>query len=314
MIPCSSDTQAPPIAPVTVRWSPRARALFALPVPICAAGVWWSLTTAHQPSRGAAVPFAALSLGAALFQVHIAFYRLVADGEGLVERWLWRSSRLSWDEIRKVELIAQRSNGQATVRSSSGSSEAFHVILHSRAGRVGVHRWMSGVDALLSLLAVLHVLERDDPAVPSLLPAQPALEALDHVGKGLALSHLLALSLPFSLVFGLTMSLLLPFRATANLAVDAGLLGLVPWGGAYVAYRLLVRERGLRFGPAHARLPLSITDGVLITIGALAGPALLWFSLPQLLDFDEGYALLAVMGATLTWYPVSELRRVLREK
>lgn len=315
MTNAASTPDAPvPLAGARVRWSAKGRALYALPMPLFAAGAWFALPSAAHPSVFVAASCVALSLSAALFQLHTAFYRLEADRRGFEERWLWGSRRRSWDEVRKVELIAQRAKGQAIVPSSSGAKDAFHVLLHTRSGRVSVHRLMNGVDELLSLLAAVHVLERDDPEVPSALPPAPDLSVIDQVGTGLPLSRLLMLMLPFSFLCGLAMAWLLPFRPTSVLLLDAGLLGFVPWGSAYVAYWVVTRERTRRFGSAHARPPLAVVDAALVAIAATAAPPLLWVSLPELFDLDEIHGLMLCVGVLLAWYPFAELRRVLRER
>lgn len=296
-----------------VAWPTQSRVIVALLVPSLIGLSHWSRTTTNEPSERAAQVFLSFALGALVLLIHVAVYRLEANAEGLTERRLWGVRRIAWSEIRKVELSAPTTDVDTITGQDASAPDAFHVVIHTVRGAVGVHRWMSGVGELLGVLAERGVLGRDDPALRSVLTKTPVHSALEKAHAGLELMHVLLLALPFSYLFGLIVSLSGGFHPTSSPFIDAALLAPLPWVGAYLGYAAISRARARTFGAAYAKPPLSFTDVVLATMGATCGPPLLYAYGPKALDFTEkGNALLVGMGLVFCWYPVSEIRRVLR--
>jgi len=137
---------------VCVRWGWRARALFALAIPIFTALSLWAFYSKTNPSAVGGCVIALAAVGAIVVQVAAARYRLDADTSGLIERTLFGTRTFTWREIERVDSLAQRDEGGKIVRWSAPPEEAFHLTLHARRGRVSVNRWMTGIDDLIALL------------------------------------------------------------------------------------------------------------------------------------------------------------------
>ncbi len=297
----------------------------ALAVPILAALSWWSFVSPTNPSPTLGYVVAVGACAAVLLQVHFASYRVDANPEGITETWLWGRRQVGWDDVQKVECIAQAGNGRTIQRWSSSPEEAFHIVVHTRRGRISVHRWMSGVDDLVAALGADRaaqpyrqkresVLERDDPTVKPLLGPSTARDVANRVYDGLVLFKVVALVLPLSWIGGLMVSLHAGLTVSGSPFVDATLVGMIPWAIGLGIYKILERVRGARFGRAHARPPLGAKDAILAMAAGMAGPTLLVWVLPRVASGAAATVdyVLAAMGLLFCWVPVAEVRRCLQ--
>jgi hypothetical protein len=256
-----------------VTWSPKARGLFLLAVPAFVWLSWYSFTTANSPSP--VVGYLAIGMGVAavIFQVHLGWYRVIADQEGIVERWLGGQRSIAWNRIRKVEYIAQTGNAEEIYRWSSSPEAAFHIIVHGDTARISVHRGMRGIDAFVAALRSAGVVDRDDPSVRPLMGPSPLNSALNQAYDVVSLFKVGVLVLPLSWIGGLLVVATTRFQLAGNLFVDGTLVALVPWALGFGVYRLVARVRAGRFGPDYARPPLGAKDAILTMAAAMGGAA-----------------------------------------
>jgi hypothetical protein len=306
-----------------VRWSTKPRVAAVLSVPALGWLARWSFTTTTNPSEFAGCAFIAMAALAALFAAHTLIYRLRASAAGIVEQRLWGTRRTAWNDVLKVEGIAQESRGGAIYRAPAAAEDAFHLVLHTRQGRINVNRWMDGIDPLVEVLRArpdgasyranpVAPLDRDDPSVKPVLAPSPARDAIVRATDALLLVKVVVLVLPLSWIAGLIAALELHFSATGNPLVDATLLALVPWGLGYLAYVWVEAARRRRFGAAHAKPALGARDAILTMAAAMGGPMLVAGFAPRLVaSFDRYDAILAALGLFLCWLPVAEVRRQL---
>jgi hypothetical protein len=308
-----------------VRWSAKGRALLALTVPFCAWLAWYAFTSATQPSPTVGYLAIAGTVGAIVLQVHCAVYRVVATADGIVETSLRGTRRVPWKDVTKVEFVAQARDGDAIRRWASSPEEAFHVVVHTRRGRVSVHRWMANVDALVASLqrdhespyrvAAVPPADRDDPSVKSVLAPSPLHTVVQRAGDGLALVQAAVVALPLSCLGGLMVAILVPVRITGSPWIDGVLLALVPWALALAGYKWIERVRRARFGAERAKPPIGAKDVLLTVAAAISGPFVLAGFLPRALAPNRevvDFVLLAI-GALLCWVPINEVRKALRE-
>jgi hypothetical protein len=308
-----------------VRWSPKGRALLALSVPVFAWLSWYSFTSVTQPSPAAGYVSIGATVAALLFQLHLATYRLEAGPRGITETFLWGQRVVAWDDVLKVEAIAQAAGSGQIYRWSAAPEAAFHIVVHSRKGRVSVHRWMTGVDDLIEALRVgrgaspyregeMRPIDRDDPSVKPALRASPINKVVNQVHDGLLLFKAVVLVLPLSWVGGVIVAISTGFRVSGNPFVDGTLVALAPWGLGFAVYKLVERARKNRFGPEHARPPLSARDAILTMAAAMGGPVLLYGFVPRATSSREMVdVILCLAGLFLCWMPIAEVRKCLRE-
>lgn len=307
-----------------VRWSPKARARFALFIPFFAWLAWHAFSSAHAPSPPAGM--AALAMGALslVVQVHLARFRVEAGPDGITATSLFGVRRIPWRDVLQVDAIGRARDGDVTRRFSTAPEHAFDVIVHTRQGRVALNRWMTGVDGLV---AELHVrrggdyrtaetspLARRDPSVEPVLKHAPVLEAATRVTSGLTTLTLLFFVGLLSLMGGLCVVATTSLRLTGNFFVDGVLASLVPWGLAYNAYHLVCRARERRFGPPHARWRLGTKDVLLTVFAAFAGPLVLYGFIPRIAAGGDATDLvICAVGLFMCWVPIGEIRRALRD-
>ena len=298
---------------IVVRWSWKARLGLALTVPVLGCLSAYAFLASNEPSEGVGIFAAVAAVVAALLQVPLARYRLVADPHGFSVRSLRGHRRFGWADVRKVELIGQAQQGGRIVRWASTPEDAFHVVLHTRTGRISVQRWMTGLDPLIALLRDVGVLEREDPSVVPVFRPSRTNRALMRIHDGLAFAHLLLL-LPLGWIGGLMAVATTGIALSGNLFVDGTLVSLVPWILASAVYAAVGRARARRFGPDHARPPIGATDALLTVGAAVGGPLLLWGFAPRAwATRDPIEVLLLVVGLYLCWIPIGQVRTWLRE-
>jgi hypothetical protein len=307
-----------------VRWSTKGRALLALSVPFCAWLAWYSFTSSTQPSPVVGYLAVAGTLGALVLQAHLAVYRVQATIAGIVETSLRGTRRIPWRDVTKVEFVAQARDGDKIVRWAASPEEAFHVIVHTRQGRVAVHRWMKDVDDLVAALrrdreamyreAATPAVARDDPTVRSVLAPSPLNAAVNRAHDGLALLRAVLVALPLSWLTGLAAVIATRASITGSLWIDATLAALVPWALAFAGYTWIVRVRRERFGADRAKPQLGAKDFVLTVAAAMGGLLILVCFVPRALGArgeTADFALVA-FSALLCWVPVKGVRKALR--
>jgi len=309
-----------------LRWGTKGRLLLALFVPVCACLSWYGFTATTNPSPAVGWLAGAGAIGALFLQAHLAVYRVHADATGIKERFLWGERAFSWDDVQKVEAIAQRTDGRTIVRWASTPEEAWHIIVHTRKGRVSVHRWMTGVDDLIALLrttqgmstyreAATAPVAREDPSVKPVFKPSKLNATLNQVHAGLVLFKVVVFVIPLTLVGGVIAAVNLKVAVTGNILIDGVLVALLPWGLGFGVYKLVERERGRRFGSSYARPPLGAQDAILTMAAAMAGPLLVWWFARQAFTGHQPVdLLLTVGGAFFCWLPVAEVRKQLRER
>jgi hypothetical protein len=306
-----------------VTWSHKVRIVALVAVPALAWLARWSFTNVENPSDLAGGAFVAMAALAAAFAAQTLIYRLRATSAGLVEHRLWGTRRATWNDVLKVEGIAQEARDGAIYRSPAAPADAFHLIIHTRRGRFSVNRWMDGVDQLVDLLAAqpdgaayranpLPPLQRDDASVEPALRPSPARAAINRATDALVLVQVLVLALPLSWFVGLILSIKLGVDPTGSPLLDATLVALVPWGLGFIAYAAIKEARRRRFGDEHATPALNARAAILTMTAAIGGPLLLVGFVPRLAaTFDKVELALAALGVFLCWVPIAEVRRQL---
>jgi hypothetical protein len=308
-----------------VRWSAKRRALLGLFVPVFAWLSWWSFTSVQKPSPEAGWLAAGGALAAVLFQVHAAVYRVTAGPTGISERSLWGTRFVAWGEVQKVEAIAQATDGGKIHRWAAEPEAAFHIIVHTRKGRVSVHRWMIGVDSFIEALREggggasyremeTSPLERNDPSVKPALRPSRFNAALNQVYDGLILFKLVVLFLPLSWLGGVMAAIEFHLVISGNPFVDGTIVAALPWALGFGVYMWVAEVRRKRFGPEYARPPLGAKDLIMTMASAMLGPALLYGFIPRVVVTKDPLNLVfIVMGGFLCWIPVAEVRKCLRQ-
>ena len=309
-----------------VRWSAKGRALLALFVPGLAWLSWYAFTSVTQPSPGVGWLAGAGAVCALLLQVHFAVYRVSAGPEGISERFLWGTRVVAWNDVQTVEAIAQASEAGKIHRWAAEPDAAFHIIVHTRRGRVSVHRWMTGVDAFIDALRERRggaayremdtsPIERRDPSVRPVLRPSPLGAALNQVHDGLMLFKVVVLVVPLTWVGGVLIVVSTRLQVSGNPVVDGTLLATLPWAIGLGVYKWVERARRERFGAEHARPPLGAKDLILIMAAAMAGPVLLLGFVPRALAGKQLVdVVLAVGGGFFCWLPIAEVRKCLRQR
>jgi hypothetical protein len=307
-----------------VRWSAKGRALFALFVPFCAWLSWYAFTSQTAPSPGVGYLAIAGTIGAIVFQVHLAIYRVRTSAAGIIETSLRGTRCVPWRDVRKVELVAQARDGNRIQRWASSPEDAFHIIVHTQQGRIAVHRWMSNVDGFIASLdrsrpahyrdGGTPVAAREDPSVKSVLEPSPLNAVVNQASEGLALVQAMVISVPLSLLLGLLGVIWTNLSITGSLLIDAALVALVPWGMALAGYKWIERLRRARFGSERARPPIGVRDFVLSTAAAMAGPVLLVGFIPRALgpSREAVDVVLVAVGVLMCWAPIDTVRKTLR--
>jgi hypothetical protein len=306
-----------------VRWSPKARGLFALFLPFFAWLAWYSFTSARAPSPPAGVASIVMGALSLVFQAHLARFRVEAGPDGITAASLGGVRRIPWGDVLQVDAIGRATDGDVTRRFRAAPEHAFDVIVHTRHGRVALNRWMSGVDGFV---AELHVrrggdyrtagtspLARKDPSVEPVLRHTPVLEAATTVASGLTTIALVFFVGLLSLLGGFIVVATTPLRPTGNIIFDGALASLVPWALAYGVYRLVCRARERRFGPPRARWRLGTKDVVLTVFAAFAGPLVLYAFVPRAMAGGDATDLvICAAGLFMCGVPIGEIRSALR--
>jgi hypothetical protein len=215
--------------------------MFAAAVPFFIWLAWYSFNTTNRPSDAVGYFAIAMAVLAALFQLHLARYRLSIDADGLIERSLLGERRLPFNEIRKVEGIGRHTDGTRVTRWAASPDEAFHLVIHGVDRRISLHRWMSGVDELLAALRVAGALERDDPSVVPAFRPSPLNDELNRAYDLAANVKLLLVTGVTSWIGALVLVAKTGLQLSGNLLVDISVVALVPVAGVLVA--LARRER-----------------------------------------------------------------------
>ncbi|MEO6575717.1 MAG: hypothetical protein ABIP89_17835, partial [Polyangiaceae bacterium] len=243
---------------------------------------------------------------------------------GITERFLWGERRVDWDDVQKVEAIAQANQSGKIERWSTEPEAAFHIVVHTRKGRVSVHRWMTGVDDFVEALRVgrggspyreaeQSAIDRDDPSVKSVLAASPIRETVNKVYDGVMLFKIVVLVLPLSWLGGLMVVITTNFALSGNPILDGTLVALVPWVIGFAVYKSVERARSRLFGPEHARPPLSAYDAIMTMAAAMGGPVLLYGFVPRAIESKEAVDVaLALVGLFFCWIPIAEVWKSLR--
>jgi hypothetical protein len=298
---------------VEVRWSWKGHAGLALVVLLLAGSSLYSFTTPYAPSPRVGVLAAVAAGVVALLEIPLAWYRLVADTQGLSVRSLLRRRQVAWQDVQKVEFIGQTRVSGEIVRWASTPQEAFHVVIHARGQRFSLHRWMTGIDDLVVLLAAVAVIDRDDPDIASAFEPTAASWTLRRAHDGLELLYLVGLGLPISWLLGVMVVVVNDLRLSGNPWLDGTVVALLPWGLAFGVYALVRRVRAARFGPEQARPPIGVKDAILTVGAAVGGPALLWEFVPRLLEsLDPVDGLIVAAGLFCCQVPLRQVYTWLR--
>lgn len=308
-----------------VQWSAKGKALLALFVPVLAWLSWYAFTSVSQPSPGVGWLSAFAAVAAVLLQLHLAVYRVEVGPAGISERFLWGKRLVAWDDVQKVEAIAQATDGAKIHRWSAEPEAAFHIIIHTRKGRVSVHRWMTGVDDFVEALRVARggspyrqektrPIDRDDPRVKPALQPSPVNAALARAYDAMVLVKAIVLVLPLSWLGGVMVAISTGLHVSGSPFVDGTLLAALPWALGFGVYKWVERVRRKRFGPERARPPLGAKDAILTMAAAMGGPVLLYAFVPRAASSREPVDfVLAAMGGFFCWIPVAEVRKHLRD-
>jgi hypothetical protein len=325
--PPVSATSPSSLPEADVRWSTKGRALIGLFVPVLAALSWYSFTSTTQPNDTVGYLAAAAAVGALALQLHFATYRVRADADGITETSFFGRRAVSYGDVQRVEFIAQRGNGRQIARWASGPGDAFHVIVHSKRGRISVHRWMDDVDDFIAALQRDRggstyrdrrepPAERRDPQARSVLESTPLHRGLQKAHEGVRLAAAILLILPLGWTGGVMLVATYGLQFSGSMWIDGTLVSLVPWVVAYAGYAGIVSVRRRRFGPERAKPPLTLLDFVLTVAAAVGGPLLVWGFVPHAVgparEWTDG--VLVGLGVLLCWFPVREVRKALREE
>jgi len=282
----------------------------AVAVPALGALAHWSFTTEERPSAVAGIAFIAMAVMAAFAFIGALRFRIDLREDGLVVQSAFGPSRtVRWDDIQRVELIAQASDGNTITRwRAEHRHVAFHVVIHAKGGRVNVNRWMNGVDDLLDALDRANVLEREK-AAPVFRPEEPVTRAVSAASKGLDVVQTTFVGVA---VFGLTWVAAFVFAGNAG---DATLLALAPIAVFAGLLRIVRVVRARRFGPTHARVPLSMKDAVYLYGTVLGAGPLTYYGVKlagtEGMTSVSGFCL--VVGLLFCWFVIRDVRALLRD-
>jgi hypothetical protein len=308
----------------SVSWSARGRALAAIPIPAFALLAWYSFASIEHPSPAAGYASIAAAAAAGLFQIHAAVYRVDVDGNGIRERFLWGTRTVGWADVLKVEAIAQTTTGGKVHRWHSLPEDAFHIVIHSKRGRVMVHRWMTGLDALVVALrvprggssyrvAASSVLDRDDPGLKPAFQRSRGAEAVERGVRRVILGLWVLLIALFGWLGGVILAVKADLHITGHPFIDGTVLGASPWGAAWLTYRRIERARRRAFGPANARPPITAGQGLMALGAAMLGPFFLCLFAPRLASAPEAIDVaIFLAGLGCCWIPIATVRRCLR--
>lgn len=307
-----------------VRWSPKVRALPSLGVAFCCWLAWYSFTSLHAPSVPAGITAIAMAIGGVVLQLQMLRFRLVATDDGLTKTTLFGETTIPWSDVLQVEAIGRAQHGDVLLRFATRPEDAFDIVVHTKQGRIGVNRHMSGIDALIAELRVRRggadyrtaptsPVERQDPSVDPVLKPRPAVHAAVAVTTGLKTAWVLFSVGFLSLAFGFVMAAT-SVKPTGSFLVDGAIDTTLPWLLAYGVYRLVCRAREKRFGPPRARWELGARDAALLVFAAYAGPLSLYAFIPRARASGEAVDLvLCAVGIVLVAIPIRDIRRALRE-
>jgi len=308
----------------SVRWSAKRRALLALLIPLWG-GLSWNGFTSSRGSPTVGWMTLAAAVAALLLQVHTAYYRVDTSRAGITERWLWKRVQVSWNDVLQIDAIGQAATSAGIQRWSSSVEEAFHLVVHTRQGRISVHRWMTGVDDFIEVLRVARsevayretdqaVLERTDATVRPAFVDDHRSRTITRVAGGVALARALFLAVVLTWLVGIFAAALTGFRLVDNPFVDGTLLAMLPWALGWLVYKLVARARATRFGAHLARPPLGATDLLLTLAASIGGPISLWLGVSMLRERLDGYgAFVLILGVGMCWFPIAQTRKQLRE-
>ncbi|UQA60777.1 hypothetical protein [Polyangium aurulentum] len=300
-----------PVTLPVVRWSARARLIAAVFV---VASVAFGLWAHSSPRRTLTAELMAAGIFAAsLFALAWAsLFRITAEEEGLWVRSLRGGRRVRWEEIERVELIAQWQENGAIVRvATTDPAAAYHVVLMLRGGdRINLNRAMDGIDGLLAALGQKGALVLDD----SILRAAVASDAyavargVAAVGRGAKMAKVALGAVLLTFIVSLGLASTRAFALTGNLFVDMGAVAALLLGAFAGAVALARALRARRFGSPSREGEPGAGDLVMIYAAALGGPLLLiWFVPRVVAGADEGRhidVILVLMGLLLASVPL----------
>jgi hypothetical protein len=244
---------------------------------------------------------------------------LEVRGDGLAVRTALAATRLvRWEDVQRVELIGQTTDGATITRWRADRDTAFHVVIHTREGRISVHRWMIGVDALLDALSRAGVLDRADPTVPELFqPERPIARAI--TGATRVMSAIETASMTAGLAIGTFIAALVlvdgRIRIVDGLLIDALLVALLALGGFFAVLAGIRALRARRFGAERSELPLRPRDAVALYGEMIGAGPLLYFGTSLLAGEGATRLSVAVLvaGVLLASFAARDLRRLARE-
>jgi len=294
-----------------VRWSARARVYAACFMGISAALALWSYS---RDGVGFALVVAILlfliSTGAL---IHLLVFRLEANSTGISIRKFVGTKIVPWQQIQSIELIAQWHSEAGIVRqSTTDPSEAYHILVVTRSGRINLNRHMDGIDDLLTVYAQrgAFVLSDEVMQVAVKRDAHPVMRGVQAVGTGARY-----IEVGFSACFMTFMVSLMAaassrFAPTGALFLDTLLISgaLLSLFAAVVALARKIRAH--RFGELPKAPPPTGRDLLLTYSAALMGPVFVAFFVPKVaaegLTSDVWNVLFALVGVCFTLIPIKE--------
>jgi hypothetical protein len=288
--------------------------MFGLASLVFGALAWWSFTSATHPSPITGALSVVATIASLVGQLHVASYRVEAGPDGLAEKTLGGTKRFAWEDVQRVECIAQSS---ATDRWAAPPEEAFHVVVHTRAGRVAVHRWMLGVDDYVQVLDVHGAFARRDARVEPLTSPRRSHRVLAAAQAGMDVGGAIVAVSLLSWIAGLVAVIGMHARISDNVALDATLVGALPWSASFVVYRAVSAVRARRFGQEYARPPIGLRDGVMTLGAAIAGPLLfIGFGQRAIASHASDWVDLVFLavGGWFVWIPIGAVRKLVRER
>ena len=297
--------------PVVVRWSARARLVAAaFVVASIEFGLW-----VHSSPRGTltAVLMAAGLFAASLFAlVKVSLFRVTAEEEGLWVRSPGGSRRVRWEEIERVEMIAQwQEDGAIVRRATTDPAAAYHVALMLRGGgRIDLNRAMDGIDGLLEALGRKGALVLDDTIMRAAVAsaAYAVARGASAAERGAKMAKVALGAAVLTFIVSLRLASTRSFALTGNIFVDMAAVAALLLGAFGSAVALARALRARRFGSPSREGEPGAGDLVLSYAAALGGPLLwIWFVPRLLTGSDEGRpidAILVLMGLLLASVPL----------
>ena len=307
-------------ASVTVKWSWKGRVLATL-LTIVPLSVWLGMADTSQSLVSKAIVAFIAGFGCLMLQLHMIRFRVDAGPMGLSETRFWRKRHVAWNDIRQVECTAQAWQSGRIYRWPSSPEEAFHIVVHTRDGRISVNRWMTDLDAFARVLRVarstgpyreiaVSAIERIDPSVRRVTLPTEAHPLVNHL-------YDMVVVVFGALAFGLAGPI-----ATASMGfgvvtsvVGAALMSLVPWGLGFLIYKAIVRVRRRRFGAEFERPHESVASRVLLLAALVGGTLLLVGFIPRVVaSTREGMDFgLTLFGLLLCWIPIRRVYQSLTQ-